>query len=286
MTPGADREVTLQRSGLDFHVDHYHAKGNASLSLIAMHGFSAHCGLYPHVARAIAEKGIAVTQFDGRGHGRSGGRRGHVDDFADYLDDLGMIIEWARAQNPTVPWALMGHSLGSTIISAFTLDEKRPEKPSRLVMVAPWLKLKMKVPAPKRLAANVVARVLPTFSGPNGLVPEDLSRTPLVVAKFHEDPLVHHTASAGWFMAALRAQAHVRTHAQDLKVPTLMLLAGQDRIVANEANLAFAQAAGNVVTVRTYDQLFHEMFLEPEANVVIDEIASWLSAPLPHKQTA
>ena len=69
-----------------------------------------------------------------------------------------MVIDWARAQNPAVPWALMGHSLGGTIVAAFTLDEKRTEKPSRLVVVAPWLKLKMKVPAPKRLAANVVAR--------------------------------------------------------------------------------------------------------------------------------
>jgi alpha-beta hydrolase superfamily lysophospholipase len=286
MTSGADLEVTLQRGGSNFHVDHYLAKGDARLSLIAVHGFSAHCGLYPHVAKAMAAKGIAVTQFDGRGHGRSDGRRGHVDDFADYLDDLGMVIDWAKTQNSGVPWALMGHSLGGAIVAAFTLDENRTEKPSRLVLAAPWLKLKMKVPAPKRLAANIVARVAPTFSMPNGLVPENLSRNPLVVAKFHEDPLVHHTASAGWFMATLRAQARVRAHAQDLKTPTLMLLAGDDRIVANEANLAFAQAAGDVITLHTYERLFHELFLEPEANIVIDDIASWLSAPLPPKQTA
>jgi len=285
-TVGPDLEVTLQRTGLDFHVEHYRATGDTRLALIAVHGFSAHCGLYPHVGKRMAADGIAVTQFDCRGHGRSDGRRGHVDDFADYLDDLAMIIAWTRAQNPGVPWALMGHSLGGAIVALFTLDERRREKPSRLVLAAPWLKLKMNVPAPKRLAANVVARIAPTFSMPNGLIPEDLSRSPIGVTKFHEDPLIHHTASAGWFMATLRAQAHVRTHAQNLKVPTLMLLAGQDRIVANEANVTFAQRAGDVVTVRSYDQLFHELFLEPEASLVVDDIANWLSAPLTPRQTA
>jgi alpha-beta hydrolase superfamily lysophospholipase len=281
MTPGPDLETTLQRDGLAFHVEHYRPSGVARLSLVMMHGFSAHCGLYRHVGEGMARRGIAVTQFDGRGHGKSGGRRGHVDDFADYLDDLAMVIDWARAKNPGVPWALMGHSLGGAIVLALTLDEKRTEKPSRLVLVAPWLKLRMKLPAPKRLAANLVARVAPTLSMSNGLLAENISRNPAVVGGFVQDPLIHHTASAGWFMATLRAQAFVRTHAEYLKVPTVMLLAGEDRIVANEANLAFARAAGDSVAVRTYDGLFHEMLLEPEAAVVIEDIGAWLTSSPP-----
>ena len=77
-------------------------------------------------------------------------------------------------------------------------------------------------------------------------------------------------------MATLRAQARIRREASELTVPTLLLLAGDDRIVANDANHAFARGAGAVVEVRTYDSLFHEMFLEPEADVVVADIASWL----------
>jgi alpha-beta hydrolase superfamily lysophospholipase len=280
MTVGPDLETTLERDGLHLHVEHYRANGEARLAVIFMHGFSAHCGLYRHIGRALAERGIAVTQFDGRGHGRSEGRRGHVDDFSDYLDDLSLVSEWARTQSPGVPWALMGHSLGGAIVSAYTLDPKRAQKPSRLVLVAPWFKLKMNVSAPKRMAANVMAKVAPTFSTPNGLVAENISRNPAAVAGFNSDPLIFHKASAGWFMTTLRAQAYVRTHPQDLKTPTLMLLAGEDRIVANEANLSFAQGAGDAVTVRTYDGLFHELFLEPEGAQVIRDIGDWLlSAP-------
>jgi len=286
MTVAPNLETTLERSGLSFHVEHYRPEKDASLAVISMHGFSAHCGLYRHVGHALAARGIAVTQFDGRGHGRSSGRRGHVDAFTDYLDDLAMVVKWARARHPSLPWALMGHSLGGTIVASFVLDEQRTEKPSRMVMVAPWLKLKMKVPAPKRLAANVMAKIAPTFSSWNGLRAENLSRNPAAVAGFAKDPLIFHQATAGGFMATLRAQAYVRTHAQDLDLPTLLLVAGDDRIVANEANLGFAQGAGAIVAVKTYHGLFHELYLEPEAETVIRDIGDWLLSPLSQKQTA
>jgi lysophospholipase len=271
-----DIERSLARPGLTLHVEHYRPRGRQRLGLVMLHGFSAHCGLYRHVSAAFAAQGIAVTQFDCRGHGRSEGRRGHVDDFAQYLDDLEAVVTWARTQDARLPWALLGHSLGGAISLAFVLDEARPGKPDWLVLAAPWLKLKMKVPAAKRVAANVAARVFPTLSVPNGLRAEDVSRNSEVLACFLKDPLVHHVATAGWFMATLRAQARIRTHAQNLKVPTLLLLAGEDRIVANEANHAFARTAGGIVEVRTYDRLFHELFLEPESEAVVADIVSWL----------
>ena len=281
-----DLETSLQRAGCAIHVEHYRAQGDAGLTLVMVHGYSAHCGLYRHVGEALASAGIGVTQFDCRGHGRSGGRRGHVVDFAEYVDDLAMVIDWARQQDTGKPWALLGHSMGGAVSLAFCLDKTRADKPSRLVVAAPWLKLKMKVSAPKRAAVNVAARLLPTLTMPNGLSAENLSRNPLVLAGFDGDPLVHHVATAGWFMATLRAQARIRLQAKELHVPTLMLLAGGDRIVANETTLAFAREAGSIVEIRDYPELFHELFLEPEATLVFADISKWLLAGNPDKKTA
>jgi alpha-beta hydrolase superfamily lysophospholipase len=84
-------------------------------------------------------------------------------------------------------------------------------------------------------------------------------------------------------MATLRAQARIRLQANELAVPTLVLIAGSDRIVANEATLSFAREAGPIVELRHYPELFHEMFLEPDAETVLADIAAWLA---PHKETA
>lgn len=271
-----DGETTLTASGVDLHVEHYRAHGTPSLALVTVHGFSAHCGLYRHVGVTLAAQGIAVTSFDCRGHGRSTGRRGHIDSFKDYLDDLGLVSAWARAQNPGLPWALLGHSMGGAIVLAFTLAHDASDRPARLVVAAPWLRLKMNVSLPKRAAAGVMARMFPTLSGPNGIRANNISRNPQVLAGFEKDPLVHHVASAGWFMAMLRAQANIRLHAQDLKVPTLMLLAEQEFMVSNETNRTFAQNAGDLVEVRCYSGLYHELFLEPERDMVLADIATWL----------
>jgi alpha-beta hydrolase superfamily lysophospholipase len=282
-----DLETSLLRGQVALHVEHFRPRDKPRLAAVMVHGFSAHCGLYRHVAAHLAAQGVAVTGFDCRGHGRSGGRRGHVGAFAEYLDDLAAVVAWTRALAPALPWALLGHSLGGAIVLAYTLDEGRDEKPCALVLAAPWLKLRMPVPAPKRVAANIAARVLPTLSMPNGLRAEDISRNPQVHAGFHRDPLIHHTASAGWFMATLRAQAHLRTHADQLCVPCLMLLAGDDRVVANEASLAFARSAGStMVDVRSYEGLYHELLLEPEAESVIADIAAWLAGRSPNTETA
>jgi lysophospholipase len=281
-----DIETSLQHAGCAIHVEHYRARGETRLSLVMVHGYSAHCGLYRHVGTAFASAGIAVTQFDLRGHGRSSGRRGHIVDFDEYVDDLAAIVEWAQQQDAGKPWVLLGHSMGGAISLAFVLNRAKTEEPSRLVLAAPYLKLKMKVSAPKQMAADVAARVFPTLTMPNGLTAENVSRNPLVLAGFDKDPLVHHVATAGWFMATLRAQARMRQQAKELDVPTLCLLAGGDRIVANEATLAFAREAGSIVEVSNYPELFHEMFLEPEADAVLADISTWLAPGSADKKTA
>jgi lysophospholipase len=247
--------------------------------LVAVHGFGAYCGLYRHVAGALLARGIAVTQFDCRGHGRSQGRRGHVDHFDDYHADLSLVVRRARELVPGVPWALMGHSLGGLIALHHVLRRQSQPQADQLVVVAPWLELKMKVSMPKRAAAEVFARLKPTLTMSNGIKAEDVSRSPEVVANFFRDPLVHHVATAGWLASVLQTQAAVRAMGTQLQVPTLLLVAGQDRIVSSEATLAFAQKAGSLTEVRRYPALYHELFLEPEREQVVSDIADWLLMP-------
>jgi len=273
------QEESLLAGNVALHAEHFCPVTPARLVLVTVHGFGAHCGLYRHVAGALCARGIAVTQFDCRGHGRSQGQRGHVDRFDDYHADLGLVVRRARERTPGVPWALMGHSLGGAIVLDHVLRRQSQPQADRLVAAAPWLELKMKVRMPKRAAAQMFARLKPTLTIENGIRAEDVSRNPAVVANFFRDPLVHHVATAGWFAGVLRAQTTLRAAAAGLRVPTLLLVAGQDRIVSSEATLAFAQAAGSHAEVRFYQDLYHELLLEPERDRVVSEVADWLLQP-------
>lgn len=274
--PTPDRSQTLEVEGGSLYVEHFAARTPATGTLVLVHGFAVHCGLYREPAAMLASRGLSVTMFDCRGHGQSSGRRGHVGRFHDYGADLQAVIGVARSWS-SGPLILMGHSHGGTIALDSVL--RGVVTPERLVLAAPWLALKMGVPWYKRAAAPLLSRLAPGFTLPNGIRAADCSQNPATVATLATDPLIHHVASARWFSEVLAAQARIAATASTLRVPTLLLAAGQDKIVSTDAALAFAEQAGGLVTVRRYEALYHDLFLELDRDRVLVDIARWLSNP-------
>src|SRR5689334_2115504 len=114
MAAPPDVEETITTAdGLRLHVERFHAKGPVRAIAVMVHGFSAHCGSFRHVAAALANAGFAVTAFDCRGHGCSEGRHGYVRRFTDYDDDLRRVVDYARAAGPAgAPLVIVAHSHG------------------------------------------------------------------------------------------------------------------------------------------------------------------------------
>jgi len=284
--PSSEQSLTTP-DGVKLHVEHFAARGQAVGTLVFVHGFSAHIGNFRHLGRAFGDAGFATTLFDCRGHGRSDGRRGHIKRFADFVADLDLVLAGTRKANPALPLVLAGHSNGALISLGYLLEVSgaadlltRPADVGALAIAAPFLSLRMKVPAIKRALAGPLGVLWPTLALGNGVKAADVSRTPDAQAGFDADPLVHHVATSRWFNETLAAQARVMEAAPRLTTPTLMQLAGDDRLVSNDAALQFARDAGSIVEVKVYDNLFHEMFLEPERDAVIAELIRWTTDKL------
>jgi alpha-beta hydrolase superfamily lysophospholipase len=275
MRPTPDvEEVVTTVDGLRLHVERFAAHGPARAAVVMVHGFSAHCAAFRHVAAAFAMAGFAVTAYDGRGHGRSGGRHGYVRRFSDYGADLHLVLEHARRVSPSLPVAVAAHSHGVTVSLDYlargvgTFDA--------LVAAAPYLALKMPVPLYKRIASPVLGAVWPTLAMSNLIEPEIVARSPEVWEEIRTDPLVRHVATPRWFNEVRATQARLLASPGFLRVPTFMPVAGADRLVDPAAAVAFARAAGSIVELRVYDDLFHEIYLEPERDRVIADVVSWL----------
>lgn len=275
--PYVERKLTMA-DGTVLHVAHHAPVGHALGILVMLHGFSVHSGRYRHVAAAFAQFGLAVTAFDCRGHGQSTGRRGYVRRFQDFTDDLHEVIGAARRMNPSLPVTILGHSQGGTIALGYALQNRSPL--SALLLAAPWLGLKLKIPSWKLVLVTLFGQIFPTLPSGNELRSEITTRDPAVRARLADDPLVHHVATPRWFSEVRAAQAYILGHASTLRVPTFMGVAADDRLVATEKALAFAAAAGAMVEVKVYDQAFHELFLEPEWMGIVEDFASWVVARL------
>lgn len=265
--------------GVDLHLRTWEAAGTERGTVVLVHGLGEHIGRYEHVAAALRDDGWRVFGHDHRGHGRSGGGHGRLATSDDFLQDLATVVDHARGQGPLV---LLGHSLGGAIAGRFVAEGLEPDpapwyRPvDALVMTSPALELGMN-PVQKALLA-VLGPVAPTLAIGNGLDAAWISRDPAVVKAYQDDPLVHDQVTARLVRFMLDAGQVVRSRASSWKVPTLLLWAGDDRVISAAGSAAFAAAAPTeVVRSKEYPGWYHEILNEPEQVQVLDEIRRWLA---------
>jgi len=61
--------------------------------VLIAHGYAEHLGRYREFVAHCTGRGFAVAAVDHRGHGRSGGPRGHCGTFGDFVADLRTLAD-------------------------------------------------------------------------------------------------------------------------------------------------------------------------------------------------
>ncbi|MEZ4401968.1 MAG: alpha/beta fold hydrolase [Kofleriaceae bacterium] len=270
------RTTTLRSAdGTSLHAEIFERTDPTAVVLV-VHGYAEHCGRYREVAHVLHDAGCAVVTFDLRGHGRSGGRRGHVQRFHEYRDDLEAARAAAVALAPDRPLVLVAHSNGSLITLAALVDD-RPVACAAAVLSSPFLALRLPVPAPRIWLAKVASAVFPGFSQKNELRATDLTSDPAKQAERVADTLCHDVASARWFTEARAAQAQVEARAAGIKVPTLWLIGGDDPIAdpAVAARIARTVPGAQVEVLAGFK---HEVWNERERSRPLAALAEFVAA--------
>lgn len=262
--------------------------------VLIVHGLGEHAGRYEKLARRLLDWGFAVRAYDQRGHGNSSGERGVLPSETTLLDDLAEVVDDTRErclrlpQLPSlsgevhpIPLILLGHSLGGLVASRFVSLNIRPVE--GLVLSSPALDTDLGFS--QKLMLSVLPGVAPNFCVSNGLDARYLSHDEHVVAAYRADKLVHDRVSArlGRFIAT--AGPATIAAAQNWSTPTLLMYAGEDRLVNPDGSRAFAREASTsravrpgTVTFKCFTSLYHELFNERDSQPVFDTLQFWLGA--------
>jgi len=252
-------------------------KATAKAALAVVHGYGEHSGRYLNLVNALAPRGYAVYAYDLRGHGKSPGPRGHVSRFDEYIKDTHAFLAWARGQEPKHKVFLLGHSLGGLIVSAYA--EAHPNELPGLIMSSAFLRMKLKVPGWKMTVAKTLSSLRPTFTMANDLGADLLSHDPAVAAAYVADPLNHHVSTARWATEIFAAQTRALDNAPSVKIPTLVMYAGDDLIADPEGSALFFQRLSSAdKTHHRYGGYYHEIFNEVGKDRVFADLEAWLDA--------
>lgn len=266
--------------GTPLRVDGYPSERADILGVVVLiHGFAEHRRRYGHVAAHLNQQGYHVVAGDLRGHGESGGDRGYIDRFGDYVDDVTAFIQEAQRSFPAAsdrPPVLLGHSMGGLVCLEYVLSH--PKAARALAITSPFFGIKIKVPGWKRSLAMAASLLKPRLKLPNQIDSYILSHDEASCLAYSQDPLIFHTATARWFTEILATHADVRQRAVQLTVPILMLQAGDDRLVDSQAAQQVFELLGcQDKRIKVYSGLYHEIMNEVDRATVLSDLTDWLN---------
>lgn len=264
-------------AGADFALPAGHQHG-----VVLMHGLGEHCGRYAHLARFFCRLGFAVRSYDLRGHGQSSGARGSVPDEEAMLRDARFIINDFSAQLHAPP-LLFGHSMGGLFAARFATEGLAPIR--ALILSSPALAVSLS--SFEQVLLKVATALFPGLGISNGVRPRYLTHDAEVVQAYRQDTLVHTRISARLLNSMRAAMRYAHDHAPQLKIPVLLQVAEDDRLVDPMGSKRFVARLPQAHTKAIfYDGFYHEIFNELDAVRVFDDLRLWLDEQGLSPQTA
>jgi len=267
------------RDGLDIFAQGWEPTVLVPKAVVCLvHGLGEHSSRYAHVAEAFGKEGFILFGADLRGHGRSGGPRGHISSFEDFMQDIDMLFEQARQRYPGLPLFLYGHSLGGIQVLHYGLTRKPDVK--GVIATSSGLHTAIEKQTLKVMIVKMLGSLLPTVALPSGLDSKTISRDEKVVQAYNNDPLVHDKISLGFGKVMLGITSWTLAHAGEFSLPLLLLHGKADALAFPSSSTEFAAPLKEKCTLVLWEDAYHELHNEPEKEEVFKTMTLWMDARL------
>ncbi|MEQ8704687.1 MAG: alpha/beta hydrolase [Phaeodactylibacter sp.] len=248
--------------------------GDPRAVICIAHGLGEHIERYEHMARWFNARGFSVFGYDRRGHGQSGGKRGHSPGLDPLLDEIAQLLVEARTDYQNLPVFLYGHSQGGGLVLSYAL--RRHPQVTGVIASGPWIQLSFTPPSALVALGRLMRNLYPGFLQPNNLDPKLLSRDSKVVEAYEKDPLVHNRISAAVGIDMMQEGDWIMQQKGGFPVPLLIVHGDADGVTSAEASEAFAGQLEGDITFKSWPGMYHELHNEPEKVAVFEYVLNWL----------
>lgn len=271
------REVRFEVDGESVAGALYETRTKPLGQVVLVHGFLSQRGEFADLGERLAEKGWRALAIDQRGFGASGGARGRISAPRAIADVKG-ALRWLEAEQPGIPLALLGHSMGSCfVLGAMATDPSV----KTAVLAAPMASVRAEV-SDAEFATYKVGRAISNLSERLGLgtikVPykyreKDLFKDPEAVKRAQEAGFLGKKIDLANFNDLLDMDS--RKYAAHVRRPVLVILARHDRAVKHASSQSVYDALPGDKEI-AWVETGHSMFGDAGAAAAVAEVDRWL----------
>lgn len=124
----------------EYHINtHIYYPESPKGTVLVVHGYYDHVGLFRHMMQYALQKGYAVVAYDLPGHGLSSGNIVEISDFEIYQQVLDYVLELKHEHMPK-PWHVIAQSTGAAIIIDHLLRRKEQSPFETSFLLAPLVR--------------------------------------------------------------------------------------------------------------------------------------------------
>ncbi len=249
-------------------------------AVMLFHRGHEHSGRWRETVQNLATGALAETAFfawDQRGHGKSPGARGDAESVAALAHDANVFARHiGQAHGIGVEEiALLAHSVGAVIAAAWVHDYAPPVR--GMVLVAPALRVKLYVPL-----AIPALRLKQKTLGPgyvkSYVKASMLTHDPAEATAYESDRDIFRQISVRMLLDLHDTSTRLLADAGAITAPTLILGAGNDWVVQNDAQKEFYERLSSPIRqFEIFPGFYHGMFHEKQRADLVNRIRPFLA---------
>lgn len=282
--PGANIVGLRASDGVQLRAAYWRPEGEPRGTVALIQGRAEFIEKYYETIGELLARGFVVASFDWRGQGCSqrllrNRAKGHLRRSTDYRLDLDAFVSQLLTPDCPKPWFALAHSMGATAVLDHSAALEGAEPFSRIVGTAPMIDL-FGFPS-SRLARRLASafyflglgRLFVPGGGPQTLVEKRFANNVLTgdQRRFARAAQIIRIAPSvgigdatiGWACAAYRLMDRLTSdgYAERVRTPTLVLAAGDERLVSTPAVERFARRLKTASCIVLPDAR-HEIMME------------------------
>lgn len=235
--------------------------------LIVTHGLGEHSGRHEFILKLFSQN-FNIAIYDLRGHGKSGSKRGSIEKFDDYSQDLEAVLQYLKKDFSMTSYILFGHSMGGLIVAQYMQNYSNkdfyPEKVflSSPAVAAPGLMGPIFANSPKLLLDSLVKAPSVPLGGILDL--KRLSHDSRVYESYVKDPLTQLKIHSKLLLEIIKAGRDVFSRPLRIECPLFVSIGTGDALVNSKLLINYFKNVEKNAQLKIFEGGYHELHNEVE----------------------